>query len=494
MPGILLNKTTYLAGDEINIQIDFSDSPASLENVSNINIDIFRVDIERNNFVFGFGTSPTTENNIAIISQRIPINFQVGLYVLSGVRLIYGEDGHEISNVRVDDPQKRFFWLSDDEMLVLDDSDLHKKVSELENARNRYVNSEIRTNAAATGRAQYEQFKVVIFGVGCLLHAPQLMEGYVLHPLGQGYSYDHLREAVNIFLSGTYGIALEKVDSIASSFASSTPLFAVEFNNIQAVDHLDAGTHCEHLAENIFTILAYDRGQRPRSFATVMLSNKSGQAWQGFHFPGYKGNLISDFNPASTANTLQRLLPKIESSPWIDLILRIYADAKSELNRDYACLKFWQILEMVAKKHVLDNSIEIVKPDGANIMGAKGNKINTKRALGKVYKYLFDKEGGSAFCHIGEDKKIIFESSNDARNNPNFDQNTKVVSLWETLSALYEIRNATAHSGKFDIDSARHGTERERKAAELLEISHGTFIGHIESILMMTVSSEIFNA
>lgn len=493
MSGILLNKTTFLAGDEINIQIDFSDSPTSLENVSNINIDIFRVDIERNNFVFGFGASPTTENNIAIISQRIPINFQVGLYVVSGVRLIYGEDGHEIRNVRVDDPRKRFFWLSDDEMLVLNDSDLHKKISELESARNRYVNSEIRTNAV-NGRAQCEQFKVVIFGVGCLLHAPQLMEGYVLHPLGQGYSYDHMRKAVNIFLSGTYGIELNKVDSIASSFASSTPLFAVEFNNIQAVDHLDAGMHCEYMAENVFTILAYDRGQRPRSFATVILSNKSEQVWQGFHFPGYKGNLISDFNPASTANTLQRLLPKIESSPWIDLILRIYADANSESNRDYACLKFWQILEMVAKKNVLDNSIEIVKPDGAPIMDANGQILNTKYALGKVYKYLFDKEGGSAFCHISEDKKIIFESSDDARNNPNYDQNTKVVSLWETLGALYEIRNATAHSGKFDIDSASLGTERQRKAAELLELSHGTFIGHIENILMMTVSSEIINA
>ncbi|WP_340121439.1 hypothetical protein [Methylobacter svalbardensis] len=491
MPGILLNKATYFVGDEIDIQIDFSDAPGLLENVSNIQIDIFRVDIERNNFVFGFGATAPTENIIAIISQKLPATFQTGLYVVSGIRLIYGEDGQEIRNIRVDDPRNRFFWLSDDE--ILDEADLHKKVSELENERNRYVNAEIRTNAA-TGRAHCEQFKVVIFGVGCLLHAPQLMEGYVLHPLGQGYSYDHMLEAVNTFMHGAYGIALEKVDSIASSFSSSTPLFAVEFNNIQAVDHLDAGAHCAHFAENIFTILAYDRGQRPRSFASVMINLQSEKIWQGFHFPGYKGNLVSDFNPASTANTLQRLLPKIESSPWVDLILRIYADAKTENNRDYACLKFWQILEMVAKKRVLDNSIEIAKPDGAPIMDANGKIISTRYALGKVYKYLFDREGGSTVFHIGENDKVIFEASEDARNNPNFDQNTKVVSLWETLSALYEIRNATAHSGKFDIDNTSGGTERERKAAELLELSHGTFIHHVESILMMTVSSEVNNA
>lgn len=491
MPGILLNKTTYHPGDEINIQIDFSDSHGWLENVSNINIDIFRVDIERNNFAFGFGASPPKENNIAIIAQQLPKDFQKGLYVVSGIRLIYGENAQETRNVRVDDPRTRFFWLSDDG--TLDESDLYRKISEFEDARDRYVNSEIRTSAG-TGRAQCEQFKVVIFGVGCLLHAPQLMAGFALYPLGQGYSYDHMREAVNAFMQGRHGIYLEKVDSIASSFESSTPLFAVEYNNVRSVDHLDAGAHCAHLSENIFTILAYDRGQRPRSFATVMVNTTSGQKWQGFHFPGYKGNLVSDFNPASTANTLQRLLPKIENSPWVDLLLRIYADAKSESNRDYACLKFWQILEMVAKKHVLHNSIEIVKPDGAPITDAKGDSINTKNALGKVYKYLFDKEGGSAFCQIGENEKIFFESSDDARNNPNFDQNTKVVSLWETLSALYEIRNATAHSGKFDIESASRGSERERKAAELLELSHGTFIRHVESLLMMTVSAEVNNA
>lgn len=491
MPKILLDKTTYFVGDEINIQIDLSDSPGSLDGLTNINIDIFRVDIERDNFAFGFGATPPTESDAVTISQKLPTNFQTGLYVVYGIKFIYGEDGQEMRNIRVDDPKKRFFWLSNDE--VLDESNLHKKITELENSRSGYVNSEIRT-CASTGSKQCEQFKVVIFGVGCLLHAPQTMEGYVLRPLGLGYSYDHMLEAVNYFMQGAYGVALEKVDSIDSSFASSTPLFAVEFKNIQAADHLDAGAHCAHLAENIFTILAYDRGQRPRSFATVMLNSKSRQVWQGFHFPGYKGNLVSDFNPASTANTLQRLLPKLDSSPWVDLILRIYADAKTESNRDYACLKFWQILEMVAKKHVLDSSIEIAKPDGAQIMDANGKIVNTKYALGKVYQYLFDKEGGTAICHLGENEKVIFESSEDARNNPNFDQNSKIVTLWETLCALYEIRNATAHSGRFNIDGARSGTERERKAAELLELSHGTFIEHVESILMMTVSSEVNSA
>ncbi len=491
MPRILLDKTTYFVGDEINIKIDFNNSPDLLENAKNINIDIFKVDVERNNFAFGFGVSPLSENNVVNVSKILPENFQTGLYVVSGIKLIYGEDGQEIRSISVDAPRKRFFWLSDHGLL--DESNLYEKVSELESARNKYVNAEIRT-AATIERAQYEQFKVVIFGVGCLLHAPQLMEGYVLHPLGQGYSYDHMLGAVNSFMRKIYGILLDKVDSIQSSFASSTPLFAVEFNNIKSVDHLDAGAHCTHLAENIFTILAYDRGQRPRSFATVMLNSKTGQVWQGFHFPGYRGNLISDFNPASTANTVQRLLPKIESSPWVDLILRIYADAKTENNIDYACLKFWQILEMVAKKHVLDNSIEITSPDGTSITDGNGNILTTRFALGKVYRYLFNKEGGSAVCHIGENEKVIFESSEDARNNPNFDQNTKVVSLWETLTALYEIRNATAHSGKFDVDNASNGTVRERKAAELLQLSHGTFISHIQRILMLTVSSEINNA
>ena len=491
MAEILLNKTTYGAEDEIDILINFSDSSQTLENVSNISIDIFRVDIERNNFVFGFGAKPPEGSQVANIKQKLPNNFQKGLYVVSGVKLIYGEDGHEIRNVEIEESRKRFFWFSNDEMLT--ENDLYRKISELEISRKQYLNAEIQTTAALGGD-QCRQYKVIIFGVGCLLHSPQLMKGYVLYPLGRGYSYDHMLSAVNDFTQKNYGFHLDKDESIKSSFASSTPLFAVEFNNIKALDHRDAGSYCEYFSENIFTILAYDRGQRPRTFATVIVDPETSQIWQAFHFPGYRGNLVSDFNPSSTANTLQRLLPRIESSPWVDLILRIYADAKTETNRDYACLKFWQLLEMIAKKHVPDNTIEILRPDGTPIEDANGNAVTTKYALGKVYKYLFDSEAGSSVRHSNDGEKIIFESSGDARENPNFDENTTVISLWDTLSALYQIRNATAHAGKFDIDSARSGGERERKAMKLLCLTHGAFIDHVGSIVMSVVSSEISNA
>lgn len=491
MAEIQLKKTTYGSEDEIDIQINFSNSPQALENVTNINIDIFRVDIERNNFVFGFGAKPPEGSLVANIKQKLPNNFQEGLYVVSGIKLIYGEDGHDKRNVEIEDSRKRFFWFSNNETLA--EKDIYRKITEFEVSRQQYVNSEIKTTAAL-GSDQCKQYKVIIFGVGCLLHSLQLMKGYVLYPLGLGYSYDHMLSAVNDFTQKKYGFHLDRVESIESSFASSTPLFAVEFNNIRALNHSDAGSHCGYFSENIFTILAYDRGQRPRTFATIIVDVKTSEIWQSFHFPGYRGNLISDFNPSSTANTLQRLLHRIERSPWVDLILRIYADAKTETNRDYACFKYWQILEMIAKKHVSDNTIEVSRPDGTPIEDAIGKAVTTKYALGKVYKYLFDREGGLSVRHSNGSEKIIFESSEDARANPNFDANTTVISLWDTLSALYQIRNATAHSGKFNVDIASSGGLRERKAVELLSLSHGAFIDYVSGILMSVVSTEINNA
>ncbi len=490
MTSIFLNKTTYSSGGELDIQLDFTNSH-DLSDVVNINIDIFRVDIHRNNFAFGFGANSSTENTTINIKQKIPDTFQEGLYLVSGIKLIYGEDGHKVVPVKIENKKKQFFWFSNDE--TLSEEQLLAKISQMDSIRYQSVNVEIKTKTVMTG-TPCKQYRVIVFAVGCLLHAPQLMEGYIIHPLGHGYQYDHMLEAVNKFVQNQYNFTINRVESIATSFSSSTPLFAVEFKNIKAANPQDAGNHCYQFGENIFTILAYDRGQKARSFATVIVDTSNGQISQAFHFPGYRGNLVSDFNPSSTANTIQRILPKIENSPWADLILRIYADAKSELNQNYACLKFWQILEMIAKKHVSQDNIEITNPSGSRIIDGGGNPVKTKYSLGKVYKYVFDKEIPSSINQSSDGGKIIFESFETAIDNPNCDENTRIISLWDTLCSLYEIRNATAHSGEFNMDSARNGRDREKKAVELLELKHNSFMSYIGSILMSVVSWEINNA
>lgn len=491
MASVIIEKTTFTPGGIIKFTLDFSNSPKELLDANNINIDFFKVDVERNNFAFGFGETPNFENLKLNIEKQLPENFREGLYLISGLRFIFGENGDKVLPIDITNPINLFFWVSQTESISKEE--LADKISELELKRHNYLHKEIQTLGVQEGK-QGQQFKVLIFGVGCLLHSRQLMDGYIIYPLGHGYSYDHMLDSVNNFTEKLYNFHLSKSESIEMAFSSSTPLFAIDFQNILAFSHDDAVNHCSKFAENIFTILAYDRGQRPHSFATLVVDIKTNEIRQAFHFPGYRGNYISDFNPSSTANTVQRLLPKIESSPWVDLIMRIYADAKTENNLNYALLKYWQILEMIAKKYVTDNNATISKPGGSPIVDSNGQPITTKFALGKVYKYTFDSKIPSSFSQSEEDGKLCFETFKKISDNPNFDSDTKVVSLWETLSSLYEIRNATAHSGEFNIDVAMVGSDKARKAAELLSLKYGEFVSHVQSMLMLIVAKEINRA
>lgn len=492
---VTLSSTSFSKNDDIELCFDFETDLDLLKKVTNISINISRIDKQRNYFVLGFGSAPNISSSIAQASKSIPDNWKEGLYLISNIKLITDDaPENSICIVPSKDIADLFFWYSGDQPLELSEQELTEKINQLNDERGQFMNSEL-ISSNVTEANESSDYKVLIFAVGCLVHSSQIMKGYTLHPLGRGYDYNHMLEAVNSFVTPKHGIKLEPVDSIKQSFSSSTPLFVIEYKNVKAIDHNDAGQFCTLLSEKIFTILAYEKGQRPNHFASLIIDSKSNESWQAFHFPGYSGNLVSDFNPSSTADALERILPKIDSSPWIDLLMRTYADAESEQNPNYACLKFWSILEMVSKKEVTDNNIELTYPNGEAIYDFGGNIVKTKSALGKVYKHVLDSRIPSSIINNGANgNKIIFETYDDAEKNPNFDEKTTLIKLWETMSALYQIRNSTAHSGKFDYDAAKIGNAREQLAAKLWVLEYQTFLTEIRNILKFIVSKELNNA
>jgi len=483
-----LNKTTYKSGDVIQIQLDFGQNVSLLDGVSNYNIDIFKVDVERNNLAFSFSGTPIPIGGFVFIRKELPDTFREGLYMVSGIRLIRDENLEKVAPISVEDRTKLFFWFSE-QGVSLSELELTEKINELNHQRGSYSNATTVTSAASI-RTKQKKYRVLVYGVGCLLHSTQPMQGYTLHPLKRGFDYNHMLDAVNSYSDPELGIRHIAVEKIQEAFGSSTPLFVIDFHNVIAVDHSDAGQHCSKLSEDIFTVLAYEKGQRPNSFASVIVDQETNQSWHAFHFPGYRGNLVSDFNPSSTSHVLARLLPKIKTSPWVDLIMRIYADAVSEANLFYACFKCWSILELIAKNKVVDDSIHLLHPNASPVRDNNGNHVTTKNARGKVYFHLISSNIPPLISCNGS-KKVIYETYQDATNDPNFDASTQVVTLWDFVSALYEIRNATAHSGEFNLSKARHGTLREQLAAQLWELESPQFFLHVKGLTQTIVSREL---
>lgn len=364
MLNLRIGSTTLRPEQDLEIELDFTNCADVLIDASNLNINILKVDVERNNSALGLGQNPEAENNVIKVTKKLPSAMEEGVYVIAGIVLLYGEDQQKKEVLPIRDDLDRYFLISNGSILTR--SELSDKVKKLMRNRHAYVNAKLRTLSSLSTK-EVIQCKVIVFAVGCLIHSRQLLKGYVLHPLRRGFSYQNMLDTTNNFLEEHYQKSIEFDTTTDDQFANSTPLFAIEFTNCTALDADDASQCFGQYAENIYTALAHDRGRRPESYAIVVF----GEGWtilkREYHFPSYYGNLAPSFNVSGVANNLERTLPIIEKSPWINLLLRTLYDAKPEENIYFSCLKYWSILEMIAKKHITDNNILLYAPDGGPI-------------------------------------------------------------------------------------------------------------------------------
>ena len=489
------NKKSFAVGDELIIELDFNNSPELLDGLTNININIYKFDIERNNFVFGFGYPPQIEEGKILVNRTITESFNEGVHFINGVKLIYGEEGSkQLFLAPGRDVPEMIFWVSDSKKDIISNEELSLKIKELSVERNKFANQEMITERASINPDSCNLYRVFIFSVGCLVHNPQIMAGYTIYPLKSGYDYTHMHQSVDEFLKSGYGISIPYEKTIAENFGRSTPLFVVVFQKVRAVEYSDAAMHCLNFTENLFTVLAFEKGQRPNQYATVTFCPSENRFWQSFHFPGYTGNLVSDFNPSSTAGHIENLLPLIEKSPWIDLLMKTFSEAQSEKNIDFAYLKHWSILEMISKKRVQEKNIPINYPNGSAINYRDGIQVKTNSALGKVYHWLFQNNFQQASVNFGsEGIEILFEGATDTSSDPNLRKDKEVICLWDVVRGLYEIRNSTAHSGEFSPISAKLGNDRQKVAAKLYELPYNHLLSHIQGIVKLLINKEISN-
>ena len=458
-----LDRLSFIPGETVQLVLTFRVPQEDLQTVSNISVDFFKVEVRRNQFAFGFGSAPTCNANSLQIGQGIPASVQPGLYVVHSATLCRGEN---LSNQQTVNFRSLFFVVRSAAQMPVATDELNTMINDLEMRRSAYVHCRIRTNKADQCGAELKSFHVLVFGVGCLLHAHQQLEGYFIAPLGAGFSHRRLCEIVDTTLRnlGIEGLAF--MEETERQFGSSTPTFLVSYNMVEAVDHDDALEYCRHHAAVLFEILGLDRGQMPREFACMAIEYGSNRRWHLFMMPGYRGNLLSDFNPVSTANRIEDMLPKLRGDPFLRLLTKTFAEATAEEDYGFSLLRCWSVLELVADREI-GKGRALLHPDGSPILNPRGNPETTNSKHGRVYQYIMTrgayKESGTYTDNGVQRSYIIGRDSSD----PNYAPTTDLISLWEMVRAVYEIRNAVAHEGQFNPTKAATGDSHQQLAARL---------------------------
>jgi hypothetical protein len=484
------NKRSYVSGEQVEICYEIEESDLPFLEVSNISTDVFRANVARNDLVIGFGKSPVKSGTSLTVSVGLPENTDAGICFISGATFMgpNAEDDHGAMRKVPFEPV--FFDIRPHFATPTTWGAIEAAIQKLEKQRKEFSNRPHTTDSANTSGGPVVTFMVMIFAVGCLIHARQQLEGYTISPTGAGLSHKRLLDIMNSELAKEEFEPLPYQAELEEQFARGTPTIAIKYACVRAVSHDDALDYCRTHSRLIFELLGRNQGQIPREFGGVAFEIGSANRWQFIEMPGYRGNLVSDFSPAALAKSIERSLPILETNSFARLLTRVFAEATGETDFGYRFLRFWTVLELVADRKIVKDGSPLMHPNGRSILNSNGNPETTNSKRGRVYQYILQ-NGSFTTTHSYQD--------NDANrtmivagdvSNPNFKPGSEVFSLWEMVRAAYAVRNSVAHEGHFDAATALAGDQYQQLAARLLQPPFSPLQGFVEGVAKRTVDRE----
>jgi hypothetical protein len=460
------DKPSYLPGEHFVLRIQFAASATDLATVTNVSVDLFRAEKQRNQLAFGFGNKPHITGTLLTVTQKLATELKPGLHFVCGVTLCWGEDG-AVTHRTAFEPI--FFLIRDANTEQVDRDAIAVALASLEQERSAYAEKEIVTTLASSSKGvKPTGFRVFIFGIGSLLHTTQQMEGFVISPLGRGLSYARMHSIVNQALT-KYQLQIPFDAQIDRQNEQATPTFFIEYWRVLALGHDDALNHCRAHADLVFDLLGLDRGQKPREFFCLAIDPATGQGGHLFSIPWYRGNLVSDFNPASTGNLIETVTPKLQNDPFLRLLVRSYAEATSDDDSNIAMLRAWTVLELLADREIQKGQ-PIFHLDGCPILNTKNNPKDTNAKEARVYELI--RSSGVGFpiqmsSNVdGNEKRLLLGGH---EKHPGYTRGTRLVTLWDVVRAAYAIRNCIAHEGYFSPEAVDAADPDKALAVDLIK-------------------------
>lgn len=480
-----IEKVSYVPGEAFRLTIVWDHPEISIADLENLNVTIFRIEVERNNLAVSFGRKPAAQNKNVTLEIALPGTLKAGLHAV-GSAVLHSIGAEDLAAPLKIQFEPIFFEVRDHFRQPSTPYQIAEMRRALEKARQKYTDRIHQTREASEDLSSAGFFRVTIFGVGCLIHSRQQLDGYHLEPLGFGLSHKSHLELLNVFLKREGCDELPFNEEIETHFQHSTPALAITYRRVQALGHENALKYCREHTRNIFQILGVERGQIPREFACFAQEHGTPKYWHSFEMPGYRGNLVSDFNPTQIANAIETKLPKLETNPFTRLLVRSYAEATGEQDSGFQMLRYWTVLELVADRSV-KRKTPILNHDGSSILKQDGKPQTTNSQQGRVYQYILLNKSFAGIYTKNDGGKNVTTIIGDTSAS-NYQPGMQVISLWEMVQAAYAVRCAVAHEGYFDV--SRRKSSGEILASNLLTKGHPDLLDFIKSQAQMAIWRE----
>lgn len=456
-----LDKLSYKLGDTLNIS--FFTKGIDIDSLEFININIFRLGKKRDELSLGFGDNVKLEHNKFKISRKLDMKMKEGIHFIEGIKLIYQKGPYKkgldkIEHVPI---SKKYFQFGEPNNKITKE-EIEIQVKEILSERKKYRTHQI-IACEENEKNNANKHRILIFGAGNFIFTSQELKGYTIHPIKGGLKHSNMLEAVNGYMKKNMGITIPNNKETQETLKKTIPIFVIEYTNVLALNFNTAFQYCLIHSENIFSILANQKGQRPYMFSSVVIDLKTTQyEWQ-IYPNNHNGNIVPEFTPTATADEIETLLPILSDDPWLKFIFDNFSHVQNERNRALKYFRLWSMLEFIANEKVPEDTIGIKYANNQPILLGDGKQRKTTGALNKIYHFIYTLDlSQSTFSHPHHNIPFLFEMSQVSA----VSKKTEKIILWDFLRAMYAIRNAAAHTGDFIPKDALKGKPDEKLAAK----------------------------
>jgi hypothetical protein len=311
---------------------------------------------------------------------------------------------------------------------------------------------------ADVGGVPHASFAVAMLLDNLYLTSVQRLPGLQVIPMSSSSLGSDEVRVVNDVL-GELGFS-QRLSEIAwvQDMTRNRPAAVIQASEVLAASPEDAFKIAQSHAYPLLDLLTLRRGAKPRLLCGVV-----GQALPdgslgivGSWIEGrlYTGNLLGGFLSGEDPHSLLAQWRRLQADARPALWLSLYADAVAEERWDYSLFRRFNLLEGIGAELLPWDRI-VLDSNAKPFAQPNGDPYTTGHARGKVFELL----RGVAVKSQEAESNFTAQPASGAR-----------TTLWDEVGPWVAIRNAVAHRGSWERESA--GAKRARVEAEIATRAH----------------------
>lgn len=278
------------------------------------------------------------------------------------------------------------------------------------------------------GSPNSREFRVLAFIERCLVTRPLRLEGCEIVPIGRGNgSMDEANLINRVLLEMGWPASMDPV-AWAERTAKERPVLVIQYPRIFAESKEHAVGVAISLRDKVLDLLALHRGARGSPIALFVAEAGTDDLAAVSEQATYTGNLLGGFLSGENPAELMAHARVASSDNLLSLFLSLHKDALSEREPDFAYLRYWGLLEVMASARV-STGIAVTDFTGAALFEGP-DTATTSRARGRIYELI----------------KTRFQT---AQLSENFLGPDPLGNLWAMTGVWFGYRNAAGHYGGF---------------------------------------------